>query len=883
MDERWQEIERIFHTARELDKSARAEFLAKACAGDESLRGEVESLLAQADLAGSFLETPAVEVAARELVGQDDSDTQEATDLPTVSHYRIVGKLGGGGMGVVYEAEDTKLGRRVALKFLPAEMASDARALERFQREARAASALNHPNICTIHDIGEEEGRPFIVMELMEGATLKHRIEGRPIKIDLLLDWAIEIADALDAAHHKGIIHRDIKPANIFVTARGQAKVLDFGLAKLAHHGQPEASALTEDVAPLADVSLTISGQLLGTVAYMSPEQVHGEPLDARSDLFSLGGVLYEMAAGHQPFAGSTIATVFSQILRDSPEPPVKLNPQLPTKLEEIILKALEKDRDLRYQTASDLRADLSRLRRDTSGSPAVAAPQLRARWLHSRRWLAGTSLGVVGLAIVLFLLLTQGIIHRGSPAAAHVPEIHSLAVLPLENLSGDKGQEYFADGMTEELITDLGEISALRVISRTSVMQYKDTKKPLPEIARELHVDAVLEGAVLRSGDRVRITAQLVRVNPERQVWAKSYDRNLRDVLALQSDVALAIAHQVQAELTPRERTQMAAQRPVNPEAYTAYLKARDASNPSRWDIAVKYFQQAIEKDPGYADAYAGLADEFSDLGNAEILSPHEAYPKAKAAALKALELDNSLAEAHRVLAVTHLRYDWDWAGAEAEFRRTIELNSSGEGAHAVYGWFLSFMGRRREASAQIKLAEQLDPLDVYPFFCMGDLFYMSRQFDRAIEELRRTIDTFDLERGSPMTHSLLGKSLEGKGMFREAIAEQEKAVALIPEEPLYLGMLGNIYGLAGKKAEALKVLSQLKKQSKTKYVSPYDIALVYIGLGDKDEAFAWLDKAYAARSNDMSNLKEDPMFDSLRSDPRFKDLLRRMNFPRG
>ncbi len=471
-----------------------------------------------------------------------------------------------------------------------------------------------------------------------------------------------------------------------------------------------------------------------------------------------------------------------------------------------------------------------------------------------------------------------------GAGPGTPVPKIESIAVLPLEYLSGDKEQEYFADGMTEALITDLAKISALRVISRTSVVQYKSTQKPLPQIARELNVDAVLEGAVLRSGARVRITAQLVRANPERHLWAETYERDLQDVLSLQSDVALAIAHHVQAELTPQERTWMAAQQTVDPEAYTAYLKGRyeaGKANEQGYKQAREYFLQAMGLKPDYALAYAGLANTYFGMGDYELLPPQDAYPKAEAAARRALEIDDTLGEAHALLGWSKFRFDWDWSGADAEFRRAIELNPGTASFHQNYSVYLALMGRWAEASAEIQRAQGLDPLSVFNQATMGDVFYCSHQFDHAIEQLQRTLGIFGMGPKTGYAHSILGKAYKEKGMFEAAIAEDQKAAVVFGGSPLYLGMLGNAYGAAGKKAEALKVIDELKEQSKRKYVAPYDIALVYIGLGDKDQAFTWLERAYDAHSNDMSNLKVDPIFDSLRSSPRFRDLLRRMKFP--
>jgi TolB-like protein/Tfp pilus assembly protein PilF len=639
---------------------------------------------------------------------------------------------------------------------------------------------------------------------------------------------------------------------------------------------------------------LTSTGMVVGTVDYMSPEQVRAEAVDQRTDLFSFGLVLYEMATGRRAFAGDSPGAVFDAILNRAPIPPQRINPEVPAELEKIIDKSLLKERKLRYQTAADLKADLERLKRDTdSGHVVGGAPQLLpdpaavgTGLASARRWaaiaLGGITLVAAALAVGLNVAglrdrMIKAVVGREPPSG-----IHSVAVLPLENLSGDPGQDYFADGMTDELITDLGKVSALRVISRNSVKIYKGKRKPTPEIARELNVDAVVEGAVLRSGERVRITAQLIQARTDRELWAESYERDGRDVLSLQSQVARAVAEEIRIKSTPQERLRMASARPVDPAAYDAYIKGVHAmANYGSSDIPIKYFQQAIEKDPNFAMAYAGLARAYTNLGNTERISPQESYPKVKAAAMKALEFDDSLADAHVTLGWAKLRFDWDWTGADSEFRRALQLNPSSAGAHASYGEFLLLMGRTDEAMVETRRGQEIDPLSAFPYWEMGDVFLCSRQYDRAIEQLQKLMELFPLWQREARTHFLLGRSYKGKEMFKEAIAEQERAVALFPETPLYLGMLGNIYGSAGKKAQALKVLDQLKEQSKRKYVAPYDNALVYVGLGDKDQAFAWLEKAYQAHSNDMSNLKQDPTFDPLRSDARFQDLLRRMNFP--
>ncbi len=781
----------------------------------------------------------------------------------TVSHYRILEKLGGGGMGVVYKAEDTKLGRLVALKFLPEELSQDKRSVQRFQLEARAASGLNHPNICTIYDIDEHDGRHFIAMELLEGQTLKGRIAGQPLESDQLVRLAMQVAEGIVAAHAKGIVQRDIKTANVCVTERGQAKLLDFGLAKLVE----PAGEVT------ATESLTQAGVAPGTLPYMAPEQLRARPVDGRTDIYALGCLLYEMATGQRPFREEMGPQLIDDILHKLPAPPSRLNPDMMPELERIILKCLEKDPENRYQSAKEVFVDLRRLAAPSTAA-AVSAPVPR----RGRTALLAT-VGLLAAALVIAAYFAR---NRIWPAARPPAGKVMLAVLPFENLSRDPEQEYFSDGLTEEMIAQLGRMQPQRlgVIARTSAMQYKNTNKAIDVIGRELGVDYVLEGSVRRAGTRVRITAQLIQVSDQTHLWAENYERDVADVFAVQSDVAGRIASSLAVELLPVQQAQLASSRPVKPEVYDAYLKGRYYSNKLTEEggyKAIEHFRQAIQMDPSYAPAYAGLADAYYGLSSL-YLPPREAMPKVRTAALKALELDDTLPEAHVSLAFVRAYYEWDWVAGEKEFRHAIELNPNHAPAHEWYGFYLAQLGRFDEGIAELKRAHELDPLSFGIAFYLGQSYYWARQYDRALEQAQKAID---VDPSHDWPYLLEGEVYERRGDFSAAIAAFEKSRQLAPESLYAIAELGHAHAAAGNRREALKALEDLKQLSKRRYVDTTLMAMICAGLGEKDQAFAWLQQALDARNEGLLFLVVDLRFASLRSDPRFQNLLRQMKLP--
>jgi len=776
----------------------------------------------------------------------------------TLGRYRVLEQIGAGGMGVVYRARDERLQRQVALKVLPPGTLADDSARKRFRHEALALSQLNHPNIATVHDFDSQDGIDFLVTELVPGVTLDERLAAGALPEKEVLQIGIQLADGLHAAHREGVIHRDLKPANLRLTPEGRLKILDFGLAKRVDPA--EQASMTQSIAE--------PGGAAGTLAYMAPEQLKGEKVDTRADLWAAGVVLYELATGQRPFDGKTATGLAAEIIHAGVPSPQQAQPKLSPRLADVMLKCLEKDADNRYQSARDLLIDLRRLSTPNAAvATVVAAP---------RRQLPARAVAIAAIVLIAILIAAASYLYFGRKGPAATSQISSLAVLPLANLSGDATQDYFADGMTEELITSLSKISALKVISRTSVMQYKGVKKPLPQIARELGVDGIVEGSVLRSGDRVRITAQLIDASSDTHLWADSFDRDLRDVLTLQSEVARAIAQQVRVAVTPVEQQQLVSTGRVDPEAHELYLKGRyywwKRSAPEMLK-ATEYFEQAIAKDPSYAPAYAGLADTFSTSANNALQPPAAGNAKAKEAALKAVALDDSLAEAHVALGRVYHNFDWDWGRAEAEYRRAIELNPNSADAYLAYSNLLSFLGRHDEAIAANRRGQELDPLAVRITAHLAWVLYAARRYDEAIAAANQALE---LEPGDIMSRVLLGRCYMQKGMYPEAIAELERGYN--PSGANGATALVGAYAAAGRTADARRALAGWIAESKRRYVSPYMLAIAYVGVGSDDQILQYLQKAYQERNATVPFINVDPVWDRLRSDPRFVDLLRRL-----
>ena len=749
-----------------------------------------------------------------------------------LGHFEILEPLGAGGMGEVYRAHDTSLKRDVAIKLLRQDRATDRAHLARLEREAHLLAALNHPNIATIHSLEEDAGTRFLVLELVEAKGLDQRLSSGPLEVEAALEIARQIAEALEAAHAKGIIHRDLKPSNVMVTDKETVKVLDFGIAKpmeLGGHG-------------LETPDLTDTGALVGTAAYMSPEQIRCKLLDQRSDIWSFGCLLYEMLTGKKAFGRETMGDTFSAILEYEPDWN-ELPPQVPTAVRTLLVSTLQKDVEQRLSDIRDARRDIERELSEAREST--------------------TSSGM-----------------RSVRAAETDPDtdlIRSIAVLPLANLSGDPDQEFFSDGMTEALITDLAKVHALKVISRTSVMRYKGSSKSLPEIARELGVDAVLEGSVLRAGDDVRITAQLIHAASDTHLWADSYHRRLSDILALQSKVARSIVAEVKVKLSLEEEVRLTPERSIDPRAHDEYLRGRYHLNRitvEGTETAMGHFRKAVEIDPTHAAAHAGLADAYLFLGTwFKTLPVDEAIPLGKAAAKNALELDQTLVEAHASLGYVAMNYDWDWRAAEREYQLAIEVSPSYSIVHMYYSWCLAAQSRGEEALSEIQLAHRLDPLSAWVGTCVAaPLYWTTDRYDEAIEACGRALE---LAPGFPLANWMLGQSFAAKEMYGEAV---EAFRATLPFGKEYLGWLGYALALSGDTTQAAVILEELKELRRHGQASADDIARVHIALGQLDRAFEWLDKALDERALYVVYLKVDPSYEPLRSDERYRSLLERI-----
>src|SRR5882724_1085108 len=812
-------------------------------------------------------------------------------------HYHIVSKLGAGGMGEVYLAQDTRLDRKVALKILREDLAIEGERRRRFVPEAKAASALNHPNIITIYEIGETGNKHFIAAEYIDGETLHRQLKRGPISLNSVLDAGVQIASALQAAHEAKIIHRDIKPANVMVRPDGLIKLLDFGIAKMA---DPAMALGTDPQAATTIKAGTSPGLIVGTASYMSPEQAKGQVVDARTDIFSFGVVLYEILTGKKAFQGENTLDVIGAILHKEPLPIRQLIPEVPSEIERIINKLLRKDCNERYQTVKDVLVDRRDVRKElefqdklkvspvsgrkkptTEGSSAtpvaIASTQSSAEYIVGE--IKKRKLGLVALAVLL--LAAAGIfsyvaVHRSSSSANNLP-IDSIAVLPFQNKNADAETEYLSDGLAESLIYSLSQLPDLKVSPTNSVFRYKGKEIDPIKIGSELGVNALMTGRFAQRGEDLTISVELIDVRNNKLLWGKQYDRKLVDLLTTQQEIATEITQNLKLKLSGADERRVTKQYTKNPEAYQLYLKGHYyASRYTKegFNKGIEYLNQAILKDPNFALAYSGLA--FCYLNQTDwVFAPRASAPKASQAVEKALKIDETLAEAHTMLAMILLQYDWNWPAAEREFRRAIEIDPNYALGRSFLAWHLAAMGRFDESIAEDKRALELDPLSPAVNADLGWDLYFARRYDEAIEQLLKAVD---LEPNYWVSHVLLGRCYEQKGKLHEAVAEFQKAVQIENSIPEVLAALGHGYAVSGKKAEALKIIRELQVRARTEFVPSYSIATIYIGLGNKDEALQHIVKAYDEGSYYMIHLKVEPLLDSLRSDQRFANILQRV-----
>ena len=817
-------------------------------------------------------------------------------------------------MGEVYLAQDTELERTVALKVLPAGVAADQQRMNRFVREAKAVSALNHPNILTIHETGQADDTCFIATEFIDGETLRQHMGAAQLDLSETLDIAIQIASALTAAHQAGITHRDIKPENIMLRRHDSiVKVLDFGLAKLA---ASESSGIDTEAAT-KELFKTAPGTVMGTALYMSPEQARGIPVDGRTDLFSLGVVLYEMVSSHLPFAGNNTNEVISAILsREQPAPLARFAHDVPAELDRIVSKALAKDREERYQSAKDLLIDLKRLKQrlafeaeQARSQPPNANRAMPAATSYEHVAIDSTSGSAASTADLPAAATTSGAAYPSSEIKRHQPgvivalatvvlvsvavvahylysaragkAIDSIAVLPFVNAGGDSNTEYLSDGISETLINSLTQLQQLRVVARHTAFRYKGKETDPQTVGRELNVRAVLTGRVRQLGDTLNIQVDLVDVTTGAQLWGNDYERKIPDVLAVKQEIAREVTEKLRLRLSREEQQQLIKRDTTNAEAYRLYLHGRVHWNKYTEDgfrKSIEYFKQAIEKDPAYALAYSGLADSYSLLGEISVAPPKESFPQARAYAEKALLLDETLAEAHLSLGMVRLLYEWDWPGAEKALRRAKELDPNNPQTYHFYGHYLQVVGRVEEAINETKRSVELDPTSLVINAELGWAYYCARQYDQAIAQDRKTLE---LDPNFVYASWVIAQSYEQTGRYQESVAELKRARTIDANWPYVIAELGYAYAASGERSEAEKILQQLKDRAAREYIDATLIAYIYVGLGQKDQAFAWLEKAYQERSGLVPWLKVEPKWDPLRGDARFADLLRRIGLP--
>lgn len=785
--------------------------------------------------------------------------------------YSLVSALGSGGMGEVYLAHDTRLGRHVALKFLPASLRKDAERLRRFQHEARAASTLNHPNVATIYEIGEAEGVTFIAMEYIDGVTLDKKISEGPVAASEILDISIQIADALDDAHGRGVVHRDIKSANIMITPRGQVKVLDFGLAKAS-------AAVDQQLSDVPTAVKTMPGLVMGTVQYMSPEQALGKSLDARSDIWSVGVVLYELATGKKPFSGATANETIDNIRHSQPEAIARFNYDIPAELERIVRKCLEKNPENRYQSARELMIDLKNLRRSLEpGSTVTVKPRAGKSNLQIGMIAAVAAVVVIALLGVYFLKQSR----QEQAQVTSAAKINSIAVLPFKPLVITDRDETLELGMADTLITKLSNVRQVNVRPISAVRKYTGLEQDAIAAGRDQQVDAVLDGVIQRAGDKVRVSVRFLRVSDQAQLWSGEFQEQMTEIFAVQDSISERVVSALALTLAGGERQRLAKNHTQNTEAYELYLKGRYHLNRLTDDGFLKardYFQQAIDRDPNYALAHAGLGEAYVNLGGWNVTTPKEAFPNAREAANEALELDANLAEPHAILGMVSFAYDWDWKTAEQEFKKALELNPNSPDPHQWYSYYLTAMGRFEESLAQMERARELDPASLSKVAGVGEVLNLMGRTDDAIRQQEKALE---MEPNSGFAQWALGNVYVHKRMYDKAIEQYKKAIPLSGNSPDEPATLAYAYAKSGQRTQALRTIEELVKRSERSYVPSTLIAATYAAVGDHQEASRWLHKAVQQRDGILIFLNVDPMFEDLRSDPRYRAIIQQVDLP--